>query len=171
MSSPDQDSPTRQGLIEELLGQLARMSGLSVLFSHAIAERIGLNPTDLESLEILLREGPVPAGRLAERTGLTTGAITGVIDRLERAGYVRREPDPGDRRRVIVAVERETVERELMPLYAGMQQATTALVTKLGDRDLELFIGFIRDANAVAAAQIDQVRVRPGSGAKLPPAS
>ena len=153
-------APTRDTLVQELLGQMTRMTGLSVLVSQTIAEQIGLNPSDLESLEILLREGPVPAGRLAERTGLTSGAITGVIDRLERAGFVHRQPDPDDRRRVIVQVDRATVDRELMPLYAGMQQATTALVTKLSDQDLELFIRFLEDANAVAAAQIDQVRTR-----------
>lgn len=144
---------------------MTRMTGLSVLFSQTVAEQIGLNPTDLESLEILLREGPVPAGRLAERTGLTSGAVTGVIDRLERAGFVHRQPDPADRRRVIVQVDRETVDRELMPLYAGMQQATTNLVTRLSNQDLELFIRFLEDANTVAAAQIDQVRARPEPGA------
>ncbi|MBA2518706.1 MAG: MarR family transcriptional regulator, partial [Chloroflexia bacterium] len=63
------------------------VTGQSVLFSQAIADQVGLNPTDLEALEVLLRQGPLTAGKLAEITGLTTGAITGVVDRLERKGY------------------------------------------------------------------------------------
>ena len=73
----------------------------------AIAEWLGVNRTDLVCLDILARLGTVPAGRLAEESRLTTGAITAVLDRLERAGYVQRLADPSDRRRVLV----ETTER------------------------------------------------------------
>src|SRR5918997_2875361 len=73
-----------------------------VLFNQAVADRLGMNPTDLQCLNMLLEAGPVAAGRLAEETGLTTGAVTGVIDRLERAGYAWRERDPKDKRRVAV---------------------------------------------------------------------
>ena len=73
----------------------------------AIAEWLGVNRTDLVCLDILARLGTVPAGRLADESRLTTGAITAVLDRLERAGYVQRLADPSDRRRVLV----ETTER------------------------------------------------------------
>jgi DNA-binding MarR family transcriptional regulator len=73
----------------------------------AVAELLGVNRTDVLCLDILARLGTVPAGRLAEESRLTTGAITAVIDRLEQAGYVRRLDDPADRRRVLV----ETTER------------------------------------------------------------
>ena len=75
----------------------------SSMFNHALAERLGLSPTAWECLSLLLENGPMPAGRLAELTGLTTGAITGLVDRLEVGGFVARQRDPGDRRRVIVA--------------------------------------------------------------------
>src|SRR5919109_4685045 len=91
----------RAALLAALEREMRRMSGQSVLFSHAVAERVGMHPTDLECLGFLADEGPLPAGRLAELTGLTTGAVTRMVDRLERAGYVRREADPRDRRRVI----------------------------------------------------------------------
>jgi DNA-binding MarR family transcriptional regulator len=146
--------------MQSLLAEMTRMTGLSVLFSHALAARIGLNPTDLEALEILMREGPLPAGRLAESTGLTTGAITGVVDRLERKGFARRRPDPDDRRRVIIEVEQATVSRDLLPLYAGMQQAVSALIAGLDDRDLALFLRFIQDANAIADDQIAHLRAQ-----------
>jgi DNA-binding MarR family transcriptional regulator len=68
----------------------------------AVAELLGVNRTDILCLDILARLGTVPAGRLAEESRLTTGAITAVLDRLEHAGYVRRLNDPADRRRVLV---------------------------------------------------------------------
>ena len=82
---------TRVEQVEAVKEQLARNGALSVLFSEAVAERAGINATDLESLDFLRREGPMTAGRLAELTGLSTGgAITALIDRLEKAGFVRR---------------------------------------------------------------------------------
>lgn len=152
----------------ELAAEVTRVSGLSVLFSQAVAERVGLNPTDLEALAILQREGPVPAGRLAELTSLTTGAVTGVIDRLERKGYVRRVPDPADRRRVIVRVKADAVDRDVMPLYAGIAEATSALIAELSDRDQELILDFLRNAGAVAAEQIELLRSRQGPNSAVP---
>jgi len=87
------------------------------------AENVGLNPTDLGSLCLLLLHGPAPAGRLAELTGLSTGAVTGVIDRLEEGGFVRREPDPGDRRKVIVVPNPGRVDRDLFPPFPSLQRA------------------------------------------------
>jgi DNA-binding MarR family transcriptional regulator len=143
-----------------LAAQLTEVSGLSVLFSQTVAEAVGLNLTDLEALAILQREGPIAAGRLAELTGLTTGAVTGIVDRLERKGYVRRVPDPADRRRVIVQVEADAVDREVMPLYAGMAEAAHSLIAELSDRDQELILGFLQRTGTIAAEQIDRLRAR-----------
>ncbi|GAA4881356.1 MarR family transcriptional regulator [Saccharopolyspora cebuensis] len=79
------------------------LSTAVVLFHEAIAHRLGLTAPDNRALGIITREGPVTAGALAERTGLTPGAVTGLVDRLERAGYVRRAADPADRRRVLIS--------------------------------------------------------------------
>src|SRR5215218_2201127 len=116
--------------IEAALDQALReTSAQSVLFSQAVADRVGMNPTDLESLDILARNGPMTAGRLAEMTGLTTGAITGLIDRLERRGYARREPHPTDRRSVIVKPLIENAERDLASSYAAMSKAMDELMS------------------------------------------
>ncbi|HEY4258905.1 MAG TPA: MarR family transcriptional regulator, partial [Schlesneria sp.] len=72
------------------------------MFHQSVADRLGLNVTDHKCLDFLLLDGPLTAGELAQRTSLTTGAITSVLDRLERVGFVQRQPDPNDRRRVIV---------------------------------------------------------------------
>src|SRR5882724_6329519 len=84
----------------ELLGR--ELSTAVVMFHQAIAERIGLNATDFKCLDLLARTGPTTPGHLSELLRLTGGAITGVIDRLEAAGFVQRERDQNDRRRVII---------------------------------------------------------------------
>jgi DNA-binding MarR family transcriptional regulator len=136
---------------------LREVSGLGVLFSDAAAERLGLNPTDLECLGYL-GGGPISAGALAAATGLTTGAITGVIDRLERAGFARRQPDPNDRRKVLV---RETPEAQARtaPLFAPMAAAAAAVLAAYSDADLALLLGFLeksRDASLEVLAKLRQ---------------
>jgi len=115
---------SRQAGIEELVFNLRQfVIGLLVANLEA-AEAVGLNPSDLGCLCLLLLHGPIPAGRIAELTGLTTGAITGVIDRLERAGFASRVIDPSDRRKVIVKPDEAKVERELLPRFAQLDSAT-----------------------------------------------
>ncbi|RPH37298.1 MarR family transcriptional regulator [bacterium] len=113
---------------EELNLLLRIMSTHAVMRSQIIAEKLGINPTDLESIEVLLREGKITAGRLAQETGLTTGAITGVIDRLVRAGYAAREEDPGDRRKVLVALNVKRVEEDVVPLYESISRSTEKIL-------------------------------------------
>lgn len=91
----------------EIITELRINQNASDAMDAAIAEWLGVNRTDVICLDILARLGTVPAGRLAEESRLTTGAVTAVLDRLERAGYVQRLADPSDRRRVLV----ETTER------------------------------------------------------------
>jgi DNA-binding MarR family transcriptional regulator len=73
-----------------------------VLHNHAVSQRVGLGPSDSQLISLLNLHGPLTPGRLSELTGLTTGTVTGVIDRLERGGFVRRERDTTDRRKVLV---------------------------------------------------------------------
>ena len=91
----------------EIITELRINQNASDAMDAAIAEWLGVNRTDVICLDILARLGTVSAGRLAEESRLTTGAVTAVLDRLERAGYVQRLADPSDRRRVLV----ETTER------------------------------------------------------------
>jgi DNA-binding MarR family transcriptional regulator len=94
--------PTRAALVADLNRAAREASGLGNLFAHAVAQRLGVNPTDVECLGVIAAADRTTAGDLARATGLTTGAITGVIDRLEKAGLARRERDSGDRRKVYV---------------------------------------------------------------------
>src|SRR5215475_8697482 len=107
---------SRPDLIEALMRAMRDTSARGVLFSQAVAERTGINSTDLECLDFIVMRGPLTAGELAEATGLTTGAITGVIDRLERAGVAQRQRDADDRRKVLVKVLPAALRR-LEPLF------------------------------------------------------
>src|SRR6266478_6804985 len=109
----------KQALTEEIVGQLARRHSTAVvLFHHAVAERLGLGPTDHKCLDLLRDRGALAGTDLGAITGLTSGAITGVVARLERSGYLRREPDPHDGRKQILhlALERAHIQDVIDPL-------------------------------------------------------
>jgi DNA-binding MarR family transcriptional regulator len=134
----------REGAVRDLKLNL-RHFVVELLVSNfeAIAD-VGLNPTDLGALCLLLLHGPAPAGRLAELTGLTTGAVTGVIDRLEEGGFVRREVDVADRRKVIVVPDPARVDRDLFPHFPSLQRARAAtFYDDFSDAELERIAEFL----------------------------
>ncbi|ONI90565.1 MarR family transcriptional regulator [Saccharothrix sp. ALI-22-I] len=105
-------------------------SALTVLFHSRVAEQMGLSPTDEKCLDLAVRaDGPITAGRIAELSGLSTGAVTGVIDRLERAGYVRRVRDPHDRRKVLVEVTIED-EGKFAHLFVGAEETLREVLSR-----------------------------------------
>jgi DNA-binding MarR family transcriptional regulator len=151
-------STDRAALVAALDRALRETSAQTVLFSQAVADRAGMNPTDLESLDILARHGPMTAGRLAELTGLTTGAITGLVDRLERRGYARRERHPSDRRSVLVRPLTEVAERDLAPPYTAMRQAMEELFARYSEEELAIIADFISRAAAITGEQVARLR-------------
>jgi DNA-binding MarR family transcriptional regulator len=96
----------REDIIQAINQKFREMSTETIMFHQAVADVLGLHITDHKGLDLIYRYGPMPAGRLAELTGLTTGAVTGIVDRLEKAGYVRRVNDPKDRRITIIELIR-----------------------------------------------------------------
>jgi len=106
-------------LVDQIVGQLARRHSTAVvLFHHAVAERLGLGPTDHKCLDLLRERGGMTGSDLSGVTGLTSGAITGVVARLERAGYVCREQDPNDGRKQILhlALKQSPIHDVIAPL-------------------------------------------------------
>jgi DNA-binding MarR family transcriptional regulator len=109
----------QQEQIEEIVAVLARSHSTAVvLFHHAVAERLGLGATDHKCLDLLRERGPLTSSELTAITGLTSGAMTGVVVRLERAGYVTRKPDPKDGRKQILqlALKRSPIHEVIAPL-------------------------------------------------------
>jgi DNA-binding MarR family transcriptional regulator len=130
------------------------LSGQNLAVSQAIAERLGINVSDLECLTLAraAEHGGVTAGDLATATHLTSGAITGVIDRLERAGLVRRDRDAGDRRKVIVRPTACT-EEQVPPLFEPIHRAMTAMWESYSEEQLALILDFLHRCSEVLYAK------------------
>src|SRR6202035_5007034 len=120
---PGGNATPRRRLEGEFLLALRRAGAVMQLLGAAAADHIGINVTDLNCLHILALRGRMTAGDLARATGLTTASITGVLDRLEEAGFVRREKDPGDRRRVMIGLDVERGLRDVAPVFAPVVRA------------------------------------------------
>ncbi|MGH9230052.1 MAG: MarR family winged helix-turn-helix transcriptional regulator [Acidimicrobiales bacterium] len=131
----------------------------SSMLLTACADRLGLHSTDWGCVLLLTEALPEPlaAGQLAELTGLTTGAVTGVVDRLEAAGYVSRERDPGDRRRVIVRLVPEAMAR-IQPMFDGLIADMLALHRDYSDDELAVFVDLLTRSSEVLRAHARRIR-------------
>jgi DNA-binding MarR family transcriptional regulator len=156
-------SNRKRKLFDELLDEVRRSQNATDRFDQAVADALGLNRTDMRCLDVVDREGPVPAGRLAAATGLTTAAITTVIDRLERAGYARRVRDPDDRRRVLVEVT-PAARSAAGSFYEPHAALAESLYDRYTQEEIELlleFVRFSREFNERQAAHVEE-QVRAG---------
>ncbi|WP_240913120.1 MarR family winged helix-turn-helix transcriptional regulator [Paenibacillus favisporus] len=135
--------------INILTEELRNNSTATILFHQAIAAKLGLNSTDHKCLDVIMKNQPLTAGQLAALTGLTTGAITGVLDRLEKVGYIFREQDPEDKRRVNIYMNQENAEKNIVPLFSSFAAEMNQLLSNYDDQELEFIIDFIRQCNRV----------------------
>ncbi len=136
---------------------LRHSSAQALMVSHAVAARVGLNMTDLECLDIIQMSGGVTAGELARRTGLTTGAITTLIDRLVHSGYAERQDDPSDRRRVLV-VPRADRMQALWQLYGPLQSAMEQLYEEYSEEELRTMAAFMERAVTISAKFVSSLQ-------------
>ena len=138
-------STPRDRLLVALDEAIRKVGAQAVLISDLVATRVGINSTDLECLDLLQLNGPITAGQMSARSGLTTGATTAMIDRLERAGYVRRRRDSGDRRVVVVEVL-EHCGLHIAPLYQPIQKDLEKLHARYSNRELEIVVRYLTEA-------------------------
>ena len=138
-------STPRDRLLVALDEAIRKVGAQAVLISDLVATRVGINSTDLECLDLLQLNGPITAGQMSARSGLTTGATTAMIDRLERAGYVRRRRDSGDRRVVVVEVL-EHCGSHIAPLYQPIQKDLEKLHARYSNRELEIVVRYLTEA-------------------------
>jgi DNA-binding MarR family transcriptional regulator len=129
-------------------------------FDQAMADHIGINRTDARCIDLIDQAGGMTAGELAKAAGLTTGAVTAVIDRLEAAGIAQRVPDPNDRRRVRIESTPE-LARHTEALIGPMVQESQALIDDLTDREIARFTEFMNRAIEVQARHTERVRALP----------
>jgi DNA-binding MarR family transcriptional regulator len=144
----------------ELLGRLAlairASQNVSEAFDERVGEILGINRTDLRCLDVLDQRGPLTAGQLAEAMHLSTGAVTTLLDRLERVGYARRVRDTADRRRVLVELAPDFRERTT-DFYEPLFHGTVRLLEGRSDRELERMIDFLEQATAMTEQELEKL--------------
>jgi DNA-binding MarR family transcriptional regulator len=155
-------SSERENLLGELSGAVRRDQRATVAVNEAANHLLGINGTDGRCLDILAQHGSLSAGELAREAQLTTGGLTAVIDRLERAGYARRAADPGDRRRVLVEITDRA--RELSwELFGPLAAASGPLLERYTDEQLTMLAEFHRIAAGMQERHADWLRERTGA--------
>jgi DNA-binding MarR family transcriptional regulator len=151
----------RARLYEELSMASRRYLAAYVLFNQAVADHLGLHPTDVQALSLLTAApGPVTVKQLADMTGLTTGSATRLVDRLQRGGYVIRTPDEQDRRRVLVAPVPERIA-QVTAVWDDLGEGWQELLDYHTDEELEVITRHMRRAHDLSHAQLDRLRARP----------
>ncbi len=158
MSTRKPEKIKRRDLLDRLwdLGRI--MSTQTVFLHQAIAQSVGLNATDTKCVDLILR-GPgdaVTAGWLSNMTGLTTGAVTHILDRLEKRGIVERVRDPSDRRKVFVHVRQESLA-PLTPRYEAIGKAYLRLVEQYSDKELRLICEYLEKVSALSEQELAKV--------------
>jgi DNA-binding MarR family transcriptional regulator len=152
-------SSEKRRLFDELIREVRRSQLATDRYDQAVADALGLNRTDMRCLDVIQREGSVTAGRLAEATGLTTGAITTVLDRLERRGFARRVRDESDRRRVLVEIAPE-VRAGAADYYRGQMDLAERLYKRYTVQEIELLLGFVRAGREVNEREAARLEAR-----------
>jgi MarR family transcriptional regulator, organic hydroperoxide resistance regulator len=153
----------RRALHAELMEQTRLLIAGAVLFNQHVADEVGLHLTDLQSLSFLVLQASVTPGTLAQWTGLTTGGVTVMLDRLARAGYIRRRPNPDDRRSVLIEVNPAKLKR-LQAHYAGVVRQLETIYAGIPEAELRSAIKVMALMNATRGR-------RPPPPGKPPPAS
>jgi DNA-binding MarR family transcriptional regulator len=134
------------------------LNSQAIMFHHAVGERMGLSATEHKAADILRRFGPMMAGELAGQTGLTTGAVTGLVDRLERSGFVRREHDQKDRRRVIVRPAEGGKFGDIQKVVEPLNEAMVEMLGQYNQRDQDVIADFAIKATEVFKEHTERLR-------------
>lgn len=140
--------------------ELRRFIAGVILFNQRVADRVGMNLTDMQCIHLLQLMGPLTPGKLAECTRLSTGGVTVVLDRLERAGLVRRERNHEDRRSVVVHLEPSTMA-QIEEHYAGIEAQTAALFKAYPERELKTVLAFFTRMNAMGGVSGGSAKPEP----------
>ena len=143
-------APREEGTAaDRIVLEIRRFIAASIFFNARAAEQVGLGLTDMQLLHLLMLDGPATPGSLAARSGLSSGGVTVALDRLAQAGYIRREPNPRDRRSFLIRLLPARLRR-LEARYAGVEAETRRVLGMLPQADLEATIRFFRALAAVS---------------------
>ena len=141
-------SPERDQLLAALRRAVRLFIAGSSLYSQRVADKLALHPTDMQFLNLLDLLGPMTPGALGQCSGLSSGGVTVVLDRLESAGYIRRSSNPSDRRSVVVSLV-EARQKRVTANYDAPQGQFESLIAQFSDQDLATVLRFFTSANAM----------------------
>ncbi|MEE6311601.1 MarR family transcriptional regulator [Plantactinospora veratri] len=147
----------RDELIGGLVEEMPRYISAAVRFQVAVAHQLDMSVSDVHGLAALLETGPAGVRQLADLMGMTTSAVTRLVDRLERGGYVRREPDPADRRRVVIHVVEERVA-QVAGYYERLNVRWQRQISQYSDPELRFLLEFLRQGRQDARAETVNLR-------------
>ena len=157
ISSSDSDAQRRRRRSIAAIKQSLRALSIQLsLLNHQVGAHLDLNDVDLDCLDLISRHGPLSPSALAQRSGLHAATMTGILDRLERGGWVARERDPSDRRAVVVRALRDR-NAELMRLYSGMNSSMSDICAGYGEAELEVLADFLRRTTEAAQSAADKL--------------
>ena len=157
-------SSHKREVFDQLLAEVRGSQNATARFDQAVADAAGLNRTDMRIIDALDQEGPVPAGRLAEVTGLSSGAMTTALDRLERAGYARRARDTEDRRRVLVELTEQS--QTVHEFYAEHAAYAERLYQRHSLEQLELMLQMFRESREFNERRAAELEAATRSGSR-----
>lgn len=148
-------SRTHRRLTTDVKRHFRDVNNQIALLAHHVSSRVELRDIDLDCLDYLAQHGPAGPGALARRAGVHPATMTGVVDRLEKGGWIERQKDPSDRRAVLLAVRSDAIG-EVFKHYSGMNDEMDAVCTDYSNAELELISGFLeRTADAGRRAVAD----------------
>jgi len=151
----------RNEQLADLQVESRRYLAAYVLFNQAVADHVGMHPTDLQCVSLLTMEpGPLTTGQIGELTGLTSGSASRLVDRLERAGYVTRQHDAQDRRRVLISPVPDAVQR-LNAVWEDLSKGWTDEFVDYSDRELTLLLRHMRRIVQLSRTQVGRLRSDP----------
>jgi len=133
---------------DRIVLEIRKFIAASIFFNTQAAEKAGLGLTDMQMLHMLQLYGPSTPSRLAKWTGLSSGGVTVALDRLEKAGYLRREPNPEDRRSLLITLIPVRL-RKVAAMYEGVENETRRLLATLPPSDLEAVVRFFETMHDV----------------------
>lgn len=146
---------TKEQLMEMWSEEIQRAGTLTVLHTNAVSQRVGLSATEFEAIDVISRNQPMTAGKLAVFCGLTTGAITGLVDRLVNAGYIKRKSDPNDRRKVLLTpIENGMRNKKIRRLYTPIAEGYEKVASSYSKEELALLIDAQTKLNDMADSVI-----------------
>jgi len=158
VSSPDSIKSKRRELLNKIRDLGRKVSTQTVFLHQAIAQSFGLNATDTKCIDLILgdADGSVTAGWLSDRTGLTTGAVTHILDRLEKRGFIARVRDTRDRRKVFIRVRAGSL-KPLIPKYEAVGKAYVSLAEQYEDQKLELICEYLERTCEISERELAKV--------------